>query len=619
MSSFVSRHSRTLAAAAVFALAVAVYANTLGHGFVLDDRAEVVDNAFLRSLPGLGRAFVTPSWEGAGHASPPQYRPLTTATFWVNYALGGLSPGGYHVVNVILHATASTLVLALALELGGSLAAAALAGLCFAVLPVHVEAVANVAGRKDVLATLFLLVAVLAHGAAMRRSGLARVAAPLALLAALFSKETGLVGVGLLAARDLVFGRDDWRRSPTRGISLFAAYLLATGAYLWARWAAVGSLGFPGIGWMDNPIAGAPPGVRIFTAVAVLGRGLSLLAFPLHLSPDYSYAAIPAVTDATDPRFFVPFAAMTGIGVLAVVARRRWPLGLFAVLWYAISAFPTSNLLVPIGTIFGERLLYLPSVGFCLAVGSGAARLLASRARAVGYAAVGIVVASFSARTWAYASEWANPTALFSYAARAQPRSSRAHRMLGGLLMENGSPAAAAAEFRRAVEILDDPAVPRSELSRPRLELGVALEALDRLDESEALYVALLRDDPRSADALWRLGVVRWRRGRSSDAVGLWREAVAADPGHAPALADLGIAYLAAGDASGAKVAWLRAAAADPGLASVWYRLGGLYEREGNLEGARTAWQEFLRRAHDRYPELRAEVAAKLGTSAAPR
>jgi tetratricopeptide (TPR) repeat protein len=637
----------TLVSAAVIAVAaVVVYAGTLGHGFVLDDGPEVVDNLFIRSPSELPRILTSGSWEGAGEGNPPIYRPLTTLTYALNHAAGGLAPFGYHLVNVVLHAVGSVLVLAVGLRLGLALAPAALAGLLFAVHPVHVEAVANVAGRKDVLVTVFFLAAVLAHAAALRRAGSvqkpprrygpAAAGAAAAFAGALFSKENGLVLVGLLAAHDLLFARGDWKLAPRRAAALYAVYAAEIGVYLWGRSIAVGSFVFPMLSFEENPVAFAPAGVRILTAVAVLGKGLLLLVAPVTLSPDYSYRAIPAATGLGDPRVLASLAAAGLLTVLALWGRRRWPAGLFALLWYGLTIFPASNLVVRIGTIFGERLLYLPSVAFCLAGGSLLGALLLARVTpAAGAGAragappppapgnawpavalqvgVALPLAVLAWRTVAHARVWADEPALYASAARTQPDSSRARRLHGGGLMEQGRPAEAAREFERALEILSDPSVPPAVRSRPRLELGVAWEQLGRLEDALRLYEAVAAEDPGNADAPWRMGVVRWREGRKGEAVDLWQRAVALDPRHARAMSDLGIASLLAGDAAGAKAMWRRAMEADPTVASVWYRIGNLHEREGDLAAARAAWAEFLRRSPGRYPEWRAEVEAKLG------
>ena len=600
-------------------MAFAAYAGTLGHGFALDDGPEVVDNAHVRSLAGVGTVFTTSSWAGAGDLSAPMYRPLTTLSYSLNYAVGGLAPFGFHLLNLLLHAAVCVLVLLLGLHVGLGLAAAAAAAALFAVMPVHVEAVANVAGRKDLLVAAFSLGAVLAHARALRQGGGALVLAPLLVACALLSKEAGLVLVGLLAAHDLVFARDDWRTHRRRALGLFASYLAVTLLFVLARHAVLGTLVFPRIPFDENPVASAPTAIRVMTAVAVLGRGLLLQVVPLRLSADYSFAAIPPVTSPLDPAFLASAAAILGLGALAWRFRKRFPLGPFAFLWYGISIFPASNLVVPIGTIFGERLLYTPSIAFTLVAGAGAGWLLRTRARVVATPAMALALAAYGLRTWDCSRAWANDLTVFTAAAAAQPDSAKAQRMAGGALMEAGRPDEAAAAFRRAAEIIRRPGTPQDRLAPALVELGVAHERTGQLAEAERIYEDILRADPRNGDALWRLGVVRWQGGDRPGAVGLWMRVVEIDPAHARAWNDLGIAALLSGDPDGARRAWERATTADPNLASAWYRLGNLHERRGDPDAARRAWMRFLETAHDRFPEMREEVARKLGTSASPR
>ena len=608
-----------LAAAMVACVAFGAYAGTLDHGFALDDGPEVVENRLIRSLRDAPEVFSTASWAGSGDADVPMYRPLTTLSYSLDYARAGLSPAGFHLTNVLLHAAVSVLVLFLAVKLGLSQAAGAVAALLFAVLPVHVEAVANVAGRKDVLIAAFTIGAVLAHARALRQGGAATILAPLLVTLALLSKESGMVTLGLLAAHDLVFSREAWRHRRRRAVGLFASYLAVTLLFVLARHAVLGTLVFPRIPFDENPVADAPALVRVMTATAVLGRGLLLLVLPARLSADYSYAAILPVTSPLDPAFLASSAAILALAATAWRFRKSFPLGPFAFLWYGISIFPASNLAVPIGTIFGERLLYVPSVAFALVAGAGAGRLLASRARGVAMAAVALLLGLYGIQTWRSSRAWANDLAVFTAAAAAQPDSAKAQRMLGGALMEAGRPDEAAAAFRRAAEIIRRPGTPQDRLAPALVELGVAQERIGALDEATRVYEEILRGDPRNGDALWRLGVVHWRRGDRPGAVRLWVRTVEIDPGHARAWNDLGIAASLSGDLDGARAAWQRATAADPNLASAWYRLGHVLERQGEAEGARRAWIRFLDTAHDRFPEMREEVARKLGTSSAPR
>ncbi len=601
---------------AFIAVAVAAalpYAGTVRHEFVFDDGPEVVDNEAIRSLANMPSFFAQSAWRGSGQDNP-IYRPLTTASYAVNRALFGSDPWSFHALNVLLHALASVLVLALGAELGIPPEAAFGAAVLFAVHPVHVEAVANVAGRKDLLVCLFALAAVLAHARAVRRGGIALAAAPLAVLAAAFSKESGLASVAVILARDLLYAREAWRSSRARLASLYAVYGSCAALHLWARWAAVGSLAVPIIPFAENPAAHAPEPVRVLTAVAMMGRGMALLIAPVALSPDYSHDAIRPVASPGDPWFLLGALAVAGAIVVAARAWRRAPAASFAVLWYLATLFPASNLLVPIGTIFGERLLYVPSVGFALGAGLGLAWLEArARAPVRWLGAAALLVLAWRAE--AYASVWRDELTLFTWGVRAQPRSAKMRQCLGAAFMERGRPLEALPHFIAAVEIS------RANPERPArhlLELGVAYEALHRLDEAAAVYERILHDDPSYSDALWRLGVVRWAAGSRAEAVATWRRTLEIDPHHARALSDLGIAASASGDWAAAEQSWERAVAADPRLASAWYRLGNLYERRGEMDRARLAWSEFLKQAGPKQARERDEVAAKI-RSARPR
>ncbi len=593
---FLEQRRSWLAAAAVALAAVLPFAGTLGHGFALDDGSEVVRNDHVHSLELAPRLFAEGAWEGAGDVNP-IYRPLTSLTYALNHAVGGLDPAGYHLVNVLLHALCALLVLRLSQALGAPLLGATAAALLFAVHPVHVEVVANVAGRKDALATAFILLTLLAHRSALARGG-ARLALPvLAFSAALLSKETGAVALGIVAIWDLLVEPGRWRAAPRRALLLHGIYALGLALYLLARQAAVGSLGVPlsMIPFVENPLPHLPAATRLMTAVAVLGRGLWLLAWPRSLSPDYSWNAIPAVTSPLDPAFLASLAVLIAMVAAAVLWRRARPALTFLILWYAGAAFPTSNLLIPIGTIFGERLLYLPSVAFCLAVALLYQGLLSRPALWPRLAGVAVLLL-LAGRTVLYAGAWRDEVALFTAAVVAQPGSAKAHDLLGASFMAEDRAEEGARELELAVQALSSlPEPPQAQ----RVKLGVAYERLGRLAEAEALYQQILRQTPDFADATWRLGVVRWRQGRHEEAARLWEQAVAQQPDHARAMADLGLALQERGDLAGAEALFERAARVNPRTAGPWLSLGYLYASRGDLPRARQAWLRFLELARD--------------------
>src|SRR5262249_25954429 len=165
---------------------------------------------------------------------------------------------------------------------------------------------------------------------------------------------------------------------------------------------------------------------RVLTPVRVFGEALRVLAFPRTLSADYSYDQIPLVTSldvATIGCAVIVFGCAAGVFLL----RRRAPFVSFALGFFLLSWALTSNLFVIIGTIFGERLLYLPSAGFCAAAASGivaAGRWLGGPRLAA--LVMAVLVAVCGARTWWRNADWRDDETLFAAAAEASPRSCQA-------------------------------------------------------------------------------------------------------------------------------------------------------------------------------------------------
>lgn len=582
-------------------LALAVYAHTLGHGFAFDDGIEVVRNTSIRSLSHWPAIFRQTAWAGAGWEQQ-LYRPLTLVSYSLNYLLTGLSPWSYHLVNILLHGLISVLLFRLALRWGLAPTAAGLGAALFAVHPVHVEVVANVAGRKELLVAVFILATLIAHHRARREDGFWLGWAPLALAAALFSKENGLVTLGLLVLQDMLTGVGTPLEPERRRLArLYALYASVALVYLVIRVTVVGGWGLTNIPFIDNPAAGAPWPLRLITSVVVIGRGLCLLVAPVTLSPDYSYRAIPLVTSPLDPAFLLTMVVVAAAAVRMVLGYRSHPLWVFAAAWCGISLAPTANLLFPIGTVFGERLLYLPSMGFCLLVAlylmQAGRALLRTPARAI----LIILLGMLALRTVTYASAWKDDLTLFAVAARVVPDSTKVHYKLGDALVEAGRLAEAVDAYERALAITSDN-------YKAALNLGAVLVHLQRLDEAEATYRRVLETRPRDADALNGLGIIRRQQGRMPEAVEFWSQAIAADPRHARSLGDLGTAHLLAGELDQARSLFERAAQADSDLATAWYNLGILYHQMGEVALARHAWHRFLATAGPEYAEQRTQV-----------
>ncbi|MGH7538242.1 MAG: glycosyltransferase family 39 protein [Gemmatimonadales bacterium] len=346
---------------AVAAVAVAVYVGALANRFAVDDIPLIVQNPLVSSGSGLWRAFVTPYWPADLGGS--LYRPLPVAS----WALDRLVDGAvwYHLVNLLWHAAVSIAVAALARRVAGEPTGLA-AGLLFAVHPVHVEAVANVVGRAELMAGLFVVLAV--HAALARQSvGWSAAAWGLGLLC----KENAAVLPALVVWGWMVgLARPTRRRMAT----FVASWVVIGGTYTAIRWAVLHP--YAEFHSLAPIFLGEPPAVVRWTAVAALADVARLLVFPLTLRVDYSPAERSAIPSPLNPWLAAGLACLILWGaLLAFTWRRGRRIETYGLGWIGIAFLPVANLLFPVGFLLAERTLYLPSVGFALAAGAWLARL----------------------------------------------------------------------------------------------------------------------------------------------------------------------------------------------------------------------------------------------------
>ncbi len=569
-----------------------IYANTISGPLLYDDINAIVRNAWVHQGDPAA-ILANPSWWSAGHGHG--WRPMTTLTFAANYAAHGLAPAGYHAVNVALHAAVSVLMLSVFATLGVPVVTAVIAALLFAAHPVHTEAVASVVGRAELLTAAAFFLAWRLFLAADRRlvvGGARRTQASLydalgcvVYFFGLLAKENTLALLPTLAVADILYGRSPSVPSPsaqatqsiaaTRRLPLrrYAAVFVVTLVFVACR-AAVLAGRSPGIDVLDNPLVALPLGTRLLTTVKVVALYGWRLIFPLSLAADYSFDQITAVRSVVDPLVLAGLAVIVGVPILAWRARRGAPeIALGAVLMMASFAL-VSNLVVPIGTIMAERLLYLPSAGYSLVLAAalvhGATRLAAraagrsmvADARALRIAAglAAVILAGYALRTWTRNVVWTDPLRFFTTMVDDAPRSARSHRELGGILAEQR-----------------------------------------RFDDARREFDRSLAIKPGDAATLYNLGNVQLQAGRLDDAVESYRAALAAKPDFASAMVNLGNAESMRGDQQSA-LAWMRKAVdlTPPSeLASLRMNIANTLFRTGAREDARAEYRAALALAPD--------------------
>jgi hypothetical protein len=426
-------HSRWI----VVLVAAAVYAMTLKNAPVLDDGWVIFDNSLIKSLKNVPAIFYAPYNVALRGANAGLYRPVTTLTYALNYALGGQNVLGYHAVNIALHVLCSLAVLGLARVLMGSPRSQAVgpvvAALLFALHPVHVEAVTAMVGRAELLAALGSLGCLCL--VCTRHQAQWRLPAALALLAVgVLSKENaavtpllwGLIALALPLAAGLEarpgFVSPTGRRALVRAGAIAAAMACAAATYFVLR---PGS-GAPGAAAGSQWFGGQPSRVVFNTMTRAVAEYLRLLVYPHPLGVDFYYSnKIPFTPEFTFV-CFVCTAVSLAVLAFGVATLRRAPVIGVGVLWIFIALLPVLNI-IPVGTLMAERLLYLPSVGFCIAA-AAAIGLAFDRIREqrkptwlVG-SAVLMVLLAFAAKTWTRNVDWRDALTLWQAELRKEPQ-----------------------------------------------------------------------------------------------------------------------------------------------------------------------------------------------------
>jgi hypothetical protein len=349
----------------------------------------VRDNPATKSVGAALRAWFEPYWpEGFRWAG--LYRPFTILSYSVDWTISGGAPWVFHLTNVALNALAVGLVVFVAAAWLPPLGAL-VAGLLFAVHPVHVEAVANTVGRAEILVAIGLLAAVLAarqyrRAATALRRRLWLVATLLAAAVAMASKEHGVIAIALIGLDQCL--DTETRRSDS--VPLYGAVLALALAWLFL-WRGIAGIYMSGSG--HAALAYLTTSERWATMLPAYLEVLRLLAWPFRLASDYSPQVVPVRT-AFGLLALLGLASSAAILGLGILSTRRAPAVAFGLLVAAVSYLPTSNLLFVSGLVLGERNLYLAVLAPALGLGWVVVRTGPGRwGRVVGLAAAAAVLA----------------------------------------------------------------------------------------------------------------------------------------------------------------------------------------------------------------------------------
>jgi len=595
------------------ALALLAYSNSFRAGLALDGRIVVQNDPRIRAatIQNLGLIATKDYWWPDSRDR--LYRPVTTASFLLNYAIleNGENASGYHWLNLVLHIANAWLVYSLCLLLLRRVEPALLAAALWTVHPLNTECVAYLAGRADLLAGMALLTGLLVYARIAEsrvRPSLGAAALFAIAVAGMFSKENAAALLGLLVLWDLSFGKPD-RQSIRRRIPAYGAVSAATLLLLAARFLVFSGLPWPVLSWVDNPIAGSHFWTGRFTAIKVVGLDLGLLLWPGPLSSNRSYNQI-RLAGWGDAGAWLALAVVVLLLFTAIARYRRDRLMFWAAGFFGVTLLPVSNLVVPIGSIMGERFLYLPAIAFAVALVALLFRVLSPKAARGALAAAILLCAC---RTFARNEDWHDNLTLAAHDVETAPDSYKLHDLFGQSLFEQDPKAnldRAIGEAERACALLRPlPVADRSQgalnylgmytgvkgdsLGGPSTPEGRAwhekslaalMEARGVEQAAEAVYdrEQLAHGKPLQQrwgfqDLYLNLGAAYSRLGRHAEALDAYRYGRNMNPSTADFYDGLAAAYVAMGNSPAAAVALHEKISVDGVQPAAISKLGELY------------------------------------------
>lgn len=526
--------------AAVAAAALLVYGSSLGNEFVIwDDDSLVYRNPLTQSftLKNIWGAFTS--------YDPELYVPLTIFSFQVEHAIIGFNPFFYHFNNLLLHIGVSWLVLAVLRRLGLRRETAFLCAMLFAVHPLNTEAVAWVSARKDLLATLFSLLALVKYLDWRRHGDTRDVWMTFAwMLCAVLSKPVAVV----LPA---VFLLLDWKDG--RPVRIRMVRELWPFAGLSVLFLIVGILG------KTRNISALSAVETALLAAKSTVFSLQKFIWPTNLSPIYLQTD---PISAGLPQFWIPLLVLLALALVTAWTLRRSRVMAFGLLLYMLFLLPSFSNFAKDQSIyfFSDRYVYLSQIGLLFVLAAVAERL-PMRKLVAGLTVPLLLILGWKAN--AQSGLWSDSETLYRDALRVNPTSVVLHYNLAHLEHARGNLEAARAEYEKTLELNPRYAKTFTNLGMMELERG------DRSAARE-LFIKAMEADPHLAEPHNNLGSILYDEGDIEGAIREFREAIRLSETYAQAHINLGSAYGRQGKYDQGLAEYKKAFAIDPRLRTLY-------------------------------------------------
>ncbi|KAA0724450.1 Transmembrane and TPR repeat-containing protein 3 [Triplophysa tibetana] len=590
-------------------LVVGCYWNSLFCGFVFDDVSAILDNKDLRPTTPLKNLFLNDFWgtpmsEERSHKS---YRPLTVLTFRLNYLFSELSSSSYHLLNVGLHVVVCVFFLhfcRLLLDRNTSLIAA----LLFAVHPIHTEAVTGVVGRAELLSSIFLLAAFLAYTKS-KDTDHSIVWTPIVVTVFLVAvatlcKEQGITVIGICCIYEVFVaqgftlpmlidtilqvlrGKGGFPYAVLQTLLKLIVLIISTLLVVIIRVQVIQSQ-LPVFTRFDNPAAVSSTPTRQMTFNYLLPVNAWLLLNPSELCCDWTMGTIPLVESLLDTRNLANAGILLPWALLAVyvfIHSESHVNGVISALsLIALPFIPASNLFFPVGFVVAERVLYVPSMGFCVLVAHGFKILSRKGAlKKMSWLLVGILLTTHAVKTFNRNWDWESEYTLFTSALKVNRNNAKLWNNVGHALENQNNYERALRYFLQATRVQPDDIGAHMNVGRTYKNLNMSKEAEEAYLTAKSLMPQIIpgkkyatRVAPNHLNVYINLAnLIRANDSRLEEADQLYRQAISMRPDFKQAYISRQVnLLLKMNKPSEAKDAYLRALELDHNNADLWYNL----------------------------------------------
>ncbi|KAF7384206.1 hypothetical protein HZH66_012456 [Vespula vulgaris] len=613
--------ARGALAAIIAFTAFAVYLNSLSCGFVFDDISAIKDNRDLRPHTPLKNVFYNDFWGTPMHKeqSHKSYRPLCVLTFRWNYLIHQLDPMGYHLLNVILHVGVCLLYFRICLMFLSDLASL-VSSLLFAVHPIHTEAVTGVVGRAETLSSLFYLAALITYTKCCKSKKStgwkSLILSMFFVFTAMLCKEQGITATAVcvlyeifvvqkVKASDICLAIksafDGKKISPTwssEGTKRLTALTAVTFSLLILRLHVMGSK-LPVFTRFDNPASVATTPTRQLTYNYLAAVNLRLLFLPSDLCCDWTMGTIPLVESFTDIRNLATIATHgTILGLLATATltrnRQTSVILIMSLAMMILPFLPASNLFFPVGFVIAERVLYAPSMGFCMLVGYGWSILSMRKFKKLTLFLLITLLAAHSTKTFMRNYDWLDEYSIFMSGLKVNDRNAKLFNNVGHALESQGRFKEALNFFNMAVQVQGDDIGAHINVGRTYNHLKMFKEAEDAYLKAKSLlpkakpgesYQA--RIAPNHLNVFVNLAnLIAKNATRLEEADLLYRQAISMRADYTQAYINRGDVLIKLNRTKEAQEVYERALFYDSNNPDIYYNLGVVFLEQGKASQA---------------------------------